>query len=364
MIPIAKPVIGDGEKAAVLRVLDSGVLAQGPVVEAFEREFAERMGAPHAVAVGSGTAALLVALLAHGVGEGDEVVTTPFSFIASANAVLFAGARPRFVDVRDDDFNIDPALIERAITQRTKVIIPVHLYGNPCRMDQIETTARRHGLTIIEDCGQAHGASVEGRPVGSWGTACYSFYPTKNMTTGEGGMVTTDDADIAERARMLRNHGQSERYLHERIGFNWRMTDLAAAIGLGQLDRLDDANACRRANARRLNEGCEGVVKPVERESDHHVYHQYTVRAPGHRDQLLSHLRERGVGAVVYYPVPIHRQPVYRRLGYRDALPVAERLSTEVLSLPVHPSLTEAELDTIAAATSSFFESRVPATGA
>ena len=364
MIPIARPVIGDKERAAVLTVLDSGVLAQGAVVEAFENAFAERLGVRHAVAVGSGSAALLIALLAHGVGEGDEVITTPFSFIASANAALFAGARPRFVDVCNDDFNIDPALIERAITPRTKAIIPVHLYGNPCRMGQIETIARRHGLTIVEDCCQAHGASIEGRPVGSWGTACYSFYPTKNMTTGEGGMVTTDDADIAAQARMLRSHGQSERYLHERIGFNWRMTDLAAAIGLAQLDRLEDANARRRTNARRLNEGCKGVVTPVERESDHHVYHQYTVRASGHREQLLSHLRERGVGAVVYYPMPIHRQPVYRRLGYRDALPVAERLSTEVLSLPVHPSLTEAELDTIATATSSFFASRAPVTGA
>ena len=186
MIPIASPVIGEKEKAAVLRVLESGVLAQGPTVEAFEKAFAERLGVRHAVAVGSGSAALLVALLSHGVGEGDEVITTPFSFIASANAVLFAGARPRFVDVREDDFNIDPALIERMITPRTKAIIPVHLYGNPCRMDEIETIARRHGLTIIEDCCQAHGASIEGRPVGSFGTACYSFYPTKNMTTGEG----------------------------------------------------------------------------------------------------------------------------------------------------------------------------------
>ena len=358
MIPIASPVIGEPEKAAVLRVLESGVLAQGPAVEAFETAFAERLGVRHAVAVGSGSAALLVALLAHGVGEGDEVITTPFSFIASANAVLFAGARPRFVDVREDDFNIDPELIERMVTPRTKAIIPVHLYGNPCRMDNIEAIARRHGLAIVEDGCQAHGASIEGRPVGTFGTACFSFYPTKNMTTGEGGMVTTDDADVAAQARMLRNHGQSERYLHERIGFNWRMTDLAAAIGLAQLDRLEEGNARRRANARRLNESCTGVVTPPERECSHHVYHQYTVRVPGQRDELLSHLREHGVGAVVYYPMPIHRQPVYRRLGYRDDLPVAERLSTEVLSLPVHPSLTEGELDTIATVTSSFFEGR------
>lgn len=356
MIPIANPVIGESEREAVLRVLESGILAQGPTVEAFEAAFAERMGGRHAVAVGSGSAALLVALLAHGVGEGDEVITTPFSFIASANAVLFAGARPRFVDVRDDDFNIDPELIEQKITPRTKAIIPVHLYGHPCRMDEIASIAGKHGLALIEDCCQAHGAAIEGRTVGSSGTACFSFYPTKNMTAGEGGMVTTDDDEVAAQARLLRNHGQSERYLHERIGFNWRMTDLAAAIGLAQLDRLDDANARRRANARRLNDGCIGVVTPTERAGCHHVYHQYTVRAPERRDELLNHLRERGVGAVVYYPMPIHRQPVYRRLGYRDALPVAERLSTEVLSLPVHPSLTEHEVETVASVASGFFD--------
>ena len=356
MIPIASPVIGDEEKAAVLRVLESGNLAQGSTVQAFEDAFAERFDVRHAISVGSGSAALLVALLAHGVGEGDEVITSPFSFIASANAVLFAGARPRFVDVRDDDFNIDPDLIEQQITPRTKAIIPVHLYGHPCRMDEIASVARQHGLTIIEDCCQAHGASIGGRPVGSFGTACYSFYPTKNMTTGEGGMVTTDDGDLAAQVRMLRNHGQSERYLHERIGFNWRMTDLAAAIGLAQLDRLEEANARRRANARRLNDGCAGVVTPTERAGCHHVYHQYTVRAPERREELLSHLRERGVGAVVYYPISIHRQPVYRRMGYRDALPVAERLSTEVLSLPVHPSLTEQEVDTVARTTCGFFD--------
>jgi len=355
VIPIASPVIGEQEKAAVLRVLESGILAQGPTVEAFEAAFAERLGVRHAIAVESGSAALLVALLAHGVGEGDEVITTPFSFIASANAVLFAGASPRFADIRDDDFNIDPHLIEQKITPRTKAIIPVHLYGHPCRMDEIAAIARRHGLLIIEDCCQAHGASLGGRPVGSFGTACYSFYPTKNMTTGEGGMVTTDDDDLAAQARILRNHGQSERYLHESIGFNWRMTEVAAAIGLAQLDRLEEANARRRANARRLNEGCAGVVTPTERAACHHVYHQYTVRAPARRDELLNHLREHGVGAVVYYPMPIHHQPAYRRLGYRDALPVAERLSAEVLSLPVHPSLTEQDVETVASVTSVFF---------
>ena len=331
------------------------MLAQGPTVEAFETAFAERLGVRHAIAVESGSAALLVALLAHGVGEGDEVITTPFSFIASANAVLFAGASPRFADIRDDDFNIDPDLIEQKITARTKAIIPVHLYGHPCRMDEIAAIARRHGLLIIEDCCQAHGASLGGRPVGSFGTACYSFYPTKNMTTGEGGMVTTDDDDLAAHVRTLRNHGQSERYLHESIGFNWRMTEVAAAIGLAQLDRLEEANARRRANARRLNESCAGVVTPTERAGCHHVYHQYTVRVPEHRDELLNHLRERGVGAVVYYPMPIHRQPAYRRLGYRDALPVAERLSAEVLSLPVHPSLTEQDVETVAGVTRGFF---------
>ena len=355
LIPIARPTIGEEEKQAVLRVLESGQLAQGPLVREFEEAFAERIGVREAVAVNSGTAGLMLALQAHGLGPGDEVITSPFSFIATANAVLYAGAKPVFADVRTDDFNIDPSDIEAKITPRTKAIIPVHLYGQVARMVEIEEIARGHDFLIIEDAAQAHGAEADGRAAGSFGTAMFSFYPTKNMTTGEGGMITTGAAAVADLLRMLRDQGQTERYRHEIIGYNWRMNDIAAAIGIGQLRRLDEMNERRRANAARFSRDLRGVITPIEREGCRHVYHQYTVRAPGRRDELLAHLRDRGVGAVVYYPTPIHRQPAYIRLGYEDGLPVAEQLSAEVLSLPVHPALTEDELDTIIEAVNSFF---------
>ena len=356
MIPIARPMIGEREKEAVLQVLDSGVIAHGPVVQEFEKAFARMVGVREAVAVSSGTAALMVALVANGIGKGDEVITTPFSFIASSNSILFAGARPRFVDVCEDDFNINPSLIEEAVTSRTKAVLIVHLYGHPCRMNEICAAANAHGLPVIEDACQAHGAMIGDRQVGSFGTACFSFYPTKNITTGEGGMVTTDDLRVAETARRLRAHGQSQRYQHDLLGYNWRMTDISAAIGLVQLGTLADGNARRRQNARFLDRQLEGVVTPSERQGCHHVYHQYTVRVGDRRDSLLQHLRENGVGAEVYYPRPIHRQPLYRRLGYDQSLPVAERLSEEVLSLPVHPSLNDEELNTIAGQTNRFFE--------
>jgi perosamine synthetase len=356
LIPIARPTISEEEKQAVLRVLDSGQLAQGPLVRELEEAFAARVGAREAVAVNSGTAGLMLALQAHGIGPDDEVITSPFSFIATANAVLYVGARPVFADVLADDFNIDPADIEAKVTPRTKAIVPVHLYGQPARMREIEEISRRHELIIIEDAAQAHGAGVDGRAVGSFGTAVFSFYPTKNMTTGEGGMITTGDSAVADSLRMLRDQGQTERYHHEIVAYNWRMTDIAAAIGIGQLKRLDEMNERRRANAARFSSDLRGVITPIEREGCRHVYHQYTVRSPNRRDALLAHVRERGVGAVVYYPTPIHRQPAYIRLGYEESLPVAEQLSREVLSLPVHPALTEGELDTIIEAVNSFFE--------
>ena len=356
MIPIARPMIGEKEKEAVLRVLDGGVIAQGPAVREFEKAFARMVGVREAVAVSSGTAALMVALAANGIGKGDEVITTPFSFIASSNSILFVGARPRFVDVCKDDFNINPSLIGEAVTPRTKAVLIVHLYGHPCRMNEICDAAKAHGLLVIEDACQAHGAMIGDRQVGSFGTACFSFYPTKNITTGEGGMVTTDDLRVAEMSRRLRAHGQSQRYRHDLLGYNWRMTDISAAIGLVQLGTLADGNARRRQNARFLGRRLEGVVTPSERQGCHHVYHQYTVRVGDRRDSLLQHLRENGVGAEVYYPRPIHRQPLYRRLGYDQSLPVAERLSEEVLSLPVHPSLNDEELNTIVSQTNRFFE--------
>lgn len=350
MIPIAKPLIGEEEKAAVLDVLSSGQLAQGRRVREFEERFAAWVGARYAVAVSSGTTALHVALLAHGIGPGDEVITTPFSFIASANCIVYVGAVPRFADIEPDYYTIDPAAIEAQITPRTRAIIPVHLFGQPCDMEAIAALAERHGLVIIEDACQAHGAQLNGRPMGAWGTACYSFYPTKNMTTGEGGMITTDDPALAERMRMIREHGMRQRYVHEMTGYNFRMTDIQAAIGLVQLTRVDGWNEQRRRNAALLTARLAdvlGVKTPRVRPGAVHVFHQYTIAAED-RDRLIAGLTARGIGYGIYYPIPIHRQKVYREWGYTDTLPATEAACAQVLSLPVHPALTEDEVNAVA----------------
>lgn len=350
MIPIAKPLIGEEEKAAVLEVLSSGQLAQGRRVHEFEERFAAWVGARYAVAVSSGTTALHVALLAHGIGPGDEVITTPFSFIASANCIAYVGAVPRFADIEPAYYTIDPAAMEAQITPRTRAIIPVHLFGQPCDMDAIAAIAEHHGLAIIEDACQAHGARLNGRPMGSWGTACYSFYPTKNMTTGEGGMITTDDPALAERMRMIREHGMRQRYVHETLGYNFRMTDIQAAIGLVQLTRVDGWNEQRRRNAALLTArlaNVPGVETPRVRPGAVHVFHQYTVSVAD-RDRVIAALTAREIGYGVYYPIPIHRQQVYQGWGYHDILPAAEAASARVLSLPVHPALTEDEVNAVA----------------
>lgn len=351
-IPIAAPQIGDEERTAVLAVLDSGQLAQGPVVDEFEREFASWCGVPFAVAVNSGTAALHLLMLAHGLEEGDEVITTPFTFVASANAVLYTGARPVFIDVESDTFNIDPSLVEAAITPRTKAILGVDLYGHPCDIGELRSIADRNGLLLIEDACQAHGATIDGVKTGALGVgATFSFYPTKNITTGEGGMVTTSDPDIAERVQLLRQHGARQRYHHDIVGYNFRLTDIAAAIGLAQLRKLDRFNAIRKRNAAILTgalQGVPGLRTPIERQGFGHVYHQYTVAVERKRDQLQQKLRELGVGTAVHYPAPVHRQPAYVGLGYVDvSLPVAERAASEVLSLPVHPALSDSDLHRI-----------------
>jgi dTDP-4-amino-4,6-dideoxygalactose transaminase len=347
--------IGQDEIRGVVDVLQSGTIAEGPRVKEFEEAFASYVGTKHAVAVNSGTAALLVALLAREIGPGDEVIVPPFTFIATANAVLFAGAKPVFVDVEADTFNIDPEQIRAKITRRTKAIIPVDLYGRPARMDEIMAIAKKHRLSVIEDACQAHGAAIGGRKCGSFDIGCFSFYPTKNMTTSEGGMLTTNDGMIAEMARMIRSHGSKVRYYHEMLGFNLRMTDISAAIGLAQLKHIDRYDDMRIANARRLNEklaGIRGIITPCIAEGCRHVFHQYTIRVTPEfgmsRDEVAKKLAEAGIGTGVYYPVPIHKQTYYRNLGYEDHLPVSERLSKEVLSLPVHPAVTPEDIDHIA----------------
>lgn len=356
-IRLAQPIVDDDEKRAVVEALDSGQLAQGPRVAAFEEAFAAYVGVKHAVAVNTGTAALHVALLAHGVGPGDDVIVPALSFAATANVVLHAGARPVFVDVRDDDFGIDPASVEAAITPRTKAVMPVHLYGQPCDIVAVREICRARNVTLIEDAAQAVGASANGTKCGAFATAAFSFYATKNLQTGEGGMITTDADAIAGAVRMLRAQGERTRYVTEELGYNYRMTEVAAALGNAQLPKIDGRNEQRRRNAARLTEllaGADAIETPRELPGRHHVYHQYTIRVRAGRearDRLQGALRNAGIESAVFYPTPIHKQPLYLRLGYGDTrLPVAERLCDEVLSLPVHPALSDDDLQRIAAA--------------
>ncbi len=356
MIPIAKPQLGDDEIQAVNEVLRSGIIAEGPRVAEFEQAFAEYTGTEHAIAVSSGTAALHLSLLAHGVGKGDEVITSSFSFIATANSILFTGAKPVFADINADTFNLDPELIKESITKATKAIMPVHLYGHPAEMDAIRDIAEDHDLILIEDACQAHGAEYRGRKVGSFGTGAFSFYPTKNMTTSEGGMITTNDSEIADRARIIRAHGSKQRYLHHMLGYNMRMTDISAAIGLVQLKKLEDYTAKRQHNAKLLTDGLkdtEGVTCPSVRSNCRHVFHQYTIRIT-ERDALAEELRSMGIGTGVYYPIPIHKQPYYSELGYNDTLLATERASREVLSLPVHPEVTDQDIRKISEAVNNW----------
>ncbi|MEK6851457.1 MAG: DegT/DnrJ/EryC1/StrS family aminotransferase, partial [Candidatus Thermoplasmatota archaeon] len=315
-IPVARPNLGDEEKRAVLEVLDSGILAQGPRVKAFEEAFAAYVGRKHAVAVCNGTAALHVALLAQGIGKGQEVLVPPLTFFASAATVLQCGARVRFADIEEDTYNLDPGKAKRALTAKSKAIMPVHLFGQTATMDPIRELAAERDLVVIEDACQAHGAEYKGRKAGALGhTACFSFYPTKNMTTTEGGWIVPAAAAVADRCRMLRDQGQGAKYVPDGVGFNLRMTEVCAAIGLVQLRRLDGFVQRRRETAHYLTEHLQdvkGLALPAERPDRIHSFYQYIVRAtpkfPMSRDDLVKFLTDRGVGSRPSYPVPLYEQ--------------------------------------------------------
>jgi len=356
MIPIADPDIGEVEKDRVETVMDSGQLADGPEVRTFEREFASYCGSEHAVATTNGTTALHATLRAFDIGPGDAVITTPFSFIATANAIRLAGATPVFADVEPLSLTLDPQSVEREMLRRddVKAILPVHLYGTPAPMHGLRTVADRHDVALIEDAAQAHGATYRGDRVGTIGdAACFSFYPTKNMTAGEGGMVTTDDQSVAERVKRFIDHGRTSGYEHATVGHNFRMTSLCAAVGRAQLAKLPEYTHARRSHAAMLTERLEdtAIETPTEPRDVRSVYHQYTVRTD-ERDRLARHLEDRGVETGVYYPTPIHQQPAYDDVT--GEFPVAERAADRVLSLPVHPSLSAEDLDTVATAVTEF----------
>lgn len=357
MIPISVVRFGPETEARVLEVIRSGVIAQGPAVAELERRFAELVGVRHAVAVNNGTTALVAALQALQLEPGDEVVTSPFTFVATLNAILEAGATARFADITTADFNLDPERTAEVVTERTKVLMPVHLYGQTADMDPLTRLTDEHGLHLVEDSAQSHGATYSGRAAGSFGLGCFSFYATKNLTTGEGGMVTTDDDALADRLRVLRNQGMRARYVYEMAGHNYRMTDLQAAVALPQLDGYGEQVRRRQANAARLSElleDVEGLVLPAARPGREHVWHQYTVLLPtdvaDRREQVVDQLKDKGVGAGIYYPRPVYDYDCYR--GRPDIVlgetPVAQEVARRCLSLPVHAFLSQDDVVTVA----------------
>ncbi|GAB3035952.1 DegT/DnrJ/EryC1/StrS family aminotransferase [Natronobiforma cellulositropha] len=371
-IPIADPEVSASAIDRVHAVLEEGQLADGPEVRAFERAFANFCGVRHGVATSNGTTALHAALEALGVEAGDAVLTSPFSFVASANAIRLAGATPVFADIDPATYALDPRSVENVLRRRDDVVglMPVHLYGLPAPMPELLDLAEEHDLFVLEDACQAHGSEIDGQRVGSFGdAACFSFYPTKNMTTGEGGIITTDDDDVAARAAAYINHGRCEDgagdYEHRRLGHNYRLTSLAAAIGRVQLESLPARNRARMENARvydehleelRTRDGEWKLRTPHVPRGTRHVYHQYTIRVED-RDELHTYLNDRGIGAGIYYPTPIHRQPAYEGVATAATdLPQAEFAAESVLSLPVHPNLEREDLLSVVDAIAAFYE--------
>lgn len=353
MIQIASPQIGKEERDAVERVLRSGIIAQGPEVAKFEEEFAKTCGVKYAVAACNGTTAGHLVMLASGLGPGDEVITTPFTFFATASVVMMSGAKPVFVDVEEDGFCLDPRKVEAAITDRTKAIHPVHLYGELADMPSFLEISEKHNLLLIEDSAQAHYANSWDGSAGSFGKAgWFSFYPTKNMTTSEGGIITTNDEEFANKCKVIRAHGMTAQYQHTEFGYNYRMTDISAAIGREQLKKLPKFNSRRREIAEMYNSELSGlVVTPKNRRG--HVFHQYTIRTEK-RDQLKEFLFNRKINTGIYYPNLLFNYPSME--AYKSSCPNAEILIKEVLSLPVHPALSDSDVFEVISSIKEFFK--------
>jgi len=365
MIPVAKPLVGKEEVEAVRKVLESGMLAEGKVSRELEKQFSEYIGTKFATVTSNGTTALSTALEAMNIQPGDEVITTPFTFIASANTIAMLGAIPVFVDVERETYNIDPELVEKAVTKKTRAIMPVHIFGMPCDMKRIMEIAETHNLMVIEDAAQAHGAALGGKKIGSFGhTAAFSFYATKNMMTGEGGIILTNDEEIYDRANMIKNHGRGKEggYSHFRIGYNNRMTDLAAAIGIEQLKRLPSVLAARRKNAQaydKLLSELKGVRPQVQKkgfESAYHVYAPCLYSDKMSRDQIIEYLKQNEVGSRTVYALPCHKQDTYLNISqWRWArfvkypkysalkLPVSEEIGARHFEIPVHALVSDAD---------------------
>lgn len=351
--------IKDEVAVAIQQVLDNTAFASGPFVAKFEKQFAEFCQTQHAAGVSSGTSALWLSLLALGVGPGDEVITVPDTFIATAEAISFTGAKPVFVDVEDKTYNMNPALLEAAITPRTRAIIPVHLFGQMADMDPIMAVAKKHKLFVIEDASQAHGAEYKGKRAGSIGDlGCFSFYPGKNLGAyGEGGAVVTNNAELDKKVRMLRDHGQSEKYIHAMIGWNGRLDGFQGAILSVKLKYIQDWNEARRSHARQYSQllaGVKGVIAPVEASYAKHIYHVYAIRVPN-RKALMDALAQKDIHCGIHYPVPVHLQEAYRMLGLGPgSFPVAEKCADEFVSLPMYPELTEAQVAAVVAEIKNF----------
>lgn len=348
MIQISKPSIGKEEIDAVTSVLKSGNLAQGKEVEAFENEFSQFFGAKYSVAVSSGTSALQIGIEALGLPDGSEIITTPFTFIAAANSILYNKCKPVFADIDMKTFNIDPEKITEKITGKTKALLIVHLFGQPCEMDPILKMCRENNMVLIEDCAQSLGAEYKNRKTGTFGeVSTFSFYATKNITTGEGGMISTDKTETEKGCRIIRNQGQDGQYNHVRLGFNERMTEIEAAIGRIQLKRLSLLNKKREDNAKKLTDGLEKIPwleTPYVIKNAKPVWHQYTIKVKN-RNKFLKHMEENGIAVKVYYPTPVNLQPVYRKESQK--CPIAEEVSKQVVSIPVHPELKNGDLDYI-----------------